>query len=366
MNIKTRLWIIVLTILLLPPITIGFQLYYQRLTGNDSSEALVLSVRILAERLDDAVERRDFSAFARFPRSAELLVRLDDGTVLYKTPGGREATPNGDDGRDYHLFRFISKTGNGTVVLAVPGYLIDQRFRGFFPFPFTLAVLLIIIVGLLLFMLRKLDVSIRKLERATEKIASGDLDFPSKEFITREFDSLGRALDRMRIQLKEDRERRDRFIMGISHDLKTPLAVIQGYLDAMVEGLADTEEKREAYQNILRNHANLLEARIEHLIELAKTASTEWRQNLNAQDLGSFLSDTLQPLSEYASFHGFTLTVSNGLPAPCLIDFDRDMLRRVFENLISNAVSYGDSKFPILVKVQEDPPGGIIEIRVDN
>ncbi len=367
MSIKKRLWVVVMTILLLPPVTMGLLVYYQRLSGGNPSEALILSVRTITEKLEGAIERGDFSAFSRLPAGVEILVRLDDGRVLYRTPQGND-TPGPVPGtRDFHLFRFTSPRGAGSVFLSVPGYLINQASRPLWSLTLTMVLLLIIIIGLPLAMLRQLDGAIKKLERAMVKIASGDLDFPSGEFISGDLESLGLALDRMRLQLKEERGRRDRFIMGISHDLKTPLAVIQGYLEALNEGLADTEEKRNNYQQILLNHSNLLEARIEHLIELAKTTSFEWRNHLTEQDLHDFIRETLGSLSEYASFRGFTVHCTNALPQPCPVRFDADMLRRVFENLISNAIAYGDAQHPILISAQGGSSSReYLEITVEN
>lgn len=366
MSIKTRLWVVVLTILLLPPITMGLLVYYQRLGAGNPSEALILSVRTITEKLEGAVEKEDFSAFSHLPPGVELLVRLDNGMVLYRTPQGSDSPTTQPGTRDFHLFRFTSSRGDGSVFLSVPGYLINQTSRPLWSLTLASVLLLIIIIGLPLYMLRQLDRAIKKLERAMVKIASGDLDFPSGEFISGDLESLGVALDRMRLQLKEERGRRDRFIMGISHDLKTPLAVIKGYLEALTEGLADTEEKRNSYQQILLNHTNLLEARIEHLIELAKTTSFEWRRQLTEQDLHGFISETLRSLSEYASFRGFSVQTENALPNPCPVRFDGDMLRRVFENLISNALSYGDPGSPIRVTARPDPSRELLEIAVEN
>ena len=113
-------------------------------------------------------------------------------------------------------------------------------------------------------------------------------------------------------------------------------------------------------------HAPPLEARIEHLIELAKTTSFEWRRQLTEQDLHGFISETLRSLSEYASFRGFSVQTENALPNPCPVRFDGDMLRRVFENLISNALSYGDPGSPIRVTARPDPSRELLEIAVEN
>jgi signal transduction histidine kinase len=130
----------------------------------------------------------------------------------------------------------------------------------------------------------------------------------------------------MRSQLKEDRERRTGSSWGL-HDLKTPLSVIQGYLEALDDGLANSEEKKERYLKIMRAKADLLEARIAHLIELAKTTTTEWRNSLEEADLGEFMEETLAPLAEYFAIRGYALERRQELEKR-IVSFDRDMIAR--------------------------------------
>ena len=85
--------------------------------------------------------------------------------------------------------------------------------------------------------------SISILEKDTDRIASGDLDFDLeaeaavKHHVSNEITSLTKNLNKMRLALKDETERRNRFIMGISHDLRTPVALIRGYTEAITEGV---------------------------------------------------------------------------------------------------------------------------------
>ena len=86
--------------------------------------------------------------------------------------------------------------------------------------------------------LRSLNRSILKLEGATRRIAEGDLDFELPARGNDQIASLTRSFDSMRRALKEEYARRSRFIMGVSHDLRTPLTLIQGYVEAIADGFA--------------------------------------------------------------------------------------------------------------------------------
>lgn len=366
MNIKSKLLLIVFSILLLPPISIVLQIKYQQFTGNGFPEPLIRSILLLSGQVRKAVDSGDFSHLANLPEGTEVIVQTDSGEVLYKTANANLISMGVSAGRDYHAFRFVAEKTRGTVYLSLPGNLINATLTDYNSFGLPFVMVILLVVSLPLLILHSLSRSIRKLEKVTVKIASGDFDFPASDLATPDLVSLGKALDLMRRQLKEDRERRDRFIMGVSHDLKTPLAVIQGYLDALREGLADTDEKKTAYYEIMSSRADLLGARIGHLIDLAKTTTGEWNRTLIESDLGEFITDTMPPLADFCATRGFSLETRIDLPFPCFLAFDRDMILRVFENLVSNAVSYGDHSVPITVTARNEADTGSIEIRVEN
>ena len=94
--------------------------------------------------------------------------------------------------------------------------------------------------------------SVTRLQRATRRIAAGDLDFKltTREFCS-ELESLARSFDAMRGALKEETERRSRLLAAVTHDVKTPLTAIKGYLEAIADGMAEDRETRDRY---LGNH----------------------------------------------------------------------------------------------------------------
>mgnify|MGYP003557535637 FL=1 len=85
--------------------------------------------------------------------------------------------------------------------------------------------------------------SIEIIQKATQKIANGELDTKleiSGRRNSNEILQLTEDLERMRKALKENLERRSRFIMGISHDLRTPVALIKGYSEAVSDGIVNS------------------------------------------------------------------------------------------------------------------------------
>ncbi|MDX9959433.1 MAG: ATP-binding protein [Clostridia bacterium] len=379
MSLKTKFTLIIISLILIPPLTIVLQLAIQRNLSSGSPETSFIAIRMLARNLNTAVASGNFDAFSALPEGTELAIAADTGEVLYASPEGlankeaviRSTTGAVDKGQgvegaglDLHIFRFSSGGTTGTAYLTTPGGLaVNFGNPALLHLPITLGFFLVAISIFAGSVIRRLGVSIRQLEDATRRIALGDLDSSATDGLG-DLASLGLAMDRMRIQLKEDRERRDRFIMGVSHDLKTPLAVIKGYLDALDDGMAENAGQRTHYIGIMRDRTDILATRIDHLIELSHTTTTEWRHGLQERDFFSFLNEALDPLAEYCTVRGCKLqrNLPSG-PGPILA-FDPDMVTRVLENLVENAIAYGDKGRPISVKAVPTATG--LELRVEN
>ncbi len=203
-------------------------------------------------------------------------------------------------------------------------------FGAFFVFSVVMAFLI----------MKSINQSIQKLESATRRVAEGDLDFALKAQGNDEFSSLTHSFEAMRTALKENKDQRARFLMGISHDLKTPLTSIEGYLEAIIDGYADNPEQMKKYISIIRQKSGLLEERIVQLIDLAKMETGEWILKNEEIALGKFLSTMAAGYGEDASVLKRSFRSNIALPKDFTVIGDKKMLTRAFENLIYNAIQY--------------------------
>lgn len=199
---------------------------------------------------------------------------------------------------------------------------------------------------------RSIRKSIQTLENATRRIAQGDLNFELKTKGSDDIALLTRSFEAMRLKLKEEYARRARFLMGVSHDLKTPLALIQGYTDAIQDGYADSPEKLEKYLSIIKEKSHLLEDRISHLIELIKLETGDWQATQRQVALKDFLDDLGKRYRQDAGVLGYDFKYSVDIPEVLTVNMDPGLVTRALENLINNAIRYSDKKGVIRLETE--------------
>ncbi|MFW5783576.1 MAG: sensor histidine kinase [Spirochaetota bacterium] len=144
----------------------------------------------------------------------------------------------------------------------------------------------------------------------------------------------------MRRQLKDQFDRGSRFLMGLSHDLKTPLSSIVGYVDAIRDGHADSAEKLEKYTSIIKTKAALLESRITALIDYAKQETHEWETSLEPVELRPFLAEFVEIAEIEAAAKGHPFSHLVDVPDGLAVRMDPAMVTRALENLLDNAFRY--------------------------
>lgn len=203
----------------------------------------------------------------------------------------------------------------------------------------------------------------RKLEQAARAIAGGDLEsaVPEAKNGVREISSLAKAMETMRASLKGDRARRARFLAAVSHDLRTPLTSIKGYLEAIDDGMAEDAPTLGRYLSIMRGKATILEDRVNELLDFARMGTGEWKLRLAEIDVGELLLRLCAAYREdaLAAGRGFAFDVDGclGLKLPA----DPKMLGRAFENVFQNALRYSPEGTTVSLQASVAPG----EARID-
>jgi signal transduction histidine kinase len=185
--------------------------------------------------------------------------------------------------------------------------------------------------------------SITLLEKNTARIANGELNLKlltQKGKQSNEITSLTENLDKMRNSLREDEERRTRFIMGISHDLRTPVAVIKGYTEALSDAVLDDPTEIHKALEIINTKTGQLENMIDTLINFVKLNNYEWRKKLIPQPIEPILQEFAKASKITGEIFKRIVTTSIAVSPDLLIPIDKMLFQRALENLFSNALRY--------------------------
>ena len=313
---------------------------------------------------ENPLSKKDFATLKEtlknFPPEVEMIIVANHAEILLSTMSEFKGQRTIDDPT---LFRFIKETSNRYFYQIVSPPLKDnadvilitriardknQRHkappkRGFRTLGVFIVIFELFCIIFVIYLSITVSRSITILEKSTERIASGDLDAtlqkPRDVRTSNEITNLTDNLEKMRRALKDDTERRTRFIMGISHDLRTPVAVIKGYTEAMSDGVMAGDEQKKALE-IIGTKTNQLETMINTLINFVKLDSTDWREQLQKQKIEPEIQEFAQSCVTTGEVFKRTVHAHISVNPDTEVPFDKQLFHRALENLFSNALRY--------------------------
>ncbi len=346
MKLKTRFAIIIIGTFVVPVLVTSLVMF---LFAPDflSFRMATSELGVFALNLKDAHSAEAVVAAAQgLPEQVSVVVFDESDRFLYR----RDAHVSGfSTSVDFHQQSVFTKE-----VVLPDGHSITVLVRSV-AFPLYMPIAgLAAILSVLVFLIflssrtvRSIERSISKLEESTRRIANGDMDTPVVVEGDDTFVALAHSFDAMRMKVKAENDRRMRFFMGVSHDLKTPLASITGYSEALLDGLAEDAPTRERYLKIIHTKGKLLDRRIAQLIQYIKITDDGFHANLRRQPLAPFLATFLELQQEEASLLGGQLDGEVAIPSTLEVSFNQDLLTRAMENLLQNCFRYGDTTKPV-------------------
>lgn len=191
---------------------------------------------------------------------------------------------------------------------------------------------------------RTIVTPLRNLQKATTEIKKGNLDYQIAEEGDREIGDLCRDLELMRIKLKESvhtqlkyEDNRKMLVSSISHDLKTPVTTIKGYIEGILDGVANTPEKTDRYLRTVYQKAQQVDQMIDDLLLYAKLDLNQIPFNFEKTDLENYLTDYLAESEPELELNGIKLTFKSQLVQKHLIPLDQERMKRVITNILDNS-----------------------------
>lgn len=198
-------------------------------------------------------------------------------------------------------------------------------------------------------------VPINELNLAMKKIKEGNLEYMLHTESQGEIGDLYRNYEDMRLRLKEstdekiEHEKQNReLISNISHDLKTPITAIKGYVEGIMDGVADTPEKMDKYIKTIYNKANDMDRLINELTIYSKIDNNRIPYNFHKINVSDYFGDCIEEVGLDLESKNIELNYSNLVGPETMIIADPEQMKRVINNIIGNSVKYMDKEKGII------------------
>ena len=405
MKFKTRLWVTFLTISLVPLLftalafmIIGGSLMHGQMlneSGEFSYDNMSESVQAVGQQVQEIYEglQTDLAENNYIFEDREYLQELSkeladkNGYILvrrnqeiYYTGNEKAAeqifdklpsygTVNGDSSSGYFFsdsqkyvkqldFTFSDGARGSVFIVTRINTLISRTFL----VDMFIAILVILVVISIVFtwwIHRGVFGPVNQLNIAMKKIKDGNFDYMLSTDSKGEIGDLYRNYEDMRLRLKESTEEKrlqekqnKELISNISHDLKTPITAIKGYMEGIMDGVADTPEKMDKYIKTVYNKPNDMDRLINELTLYSGIDNNRIPYDFHRINVADYFGDCVEEVGLDLESKNIELDYSNLVDPDTIIIADPEQMKKVINNIIGNSVKYMDKK------------KGVIDIRI--
>lgn len=193
---------------------------------------------------------------------------------------------------------------------------------------------------------------INRLNLAMQKIAEGNFDYMLESEDDNEIGELYRNYEDMRLRLKESTEEKIQnekqnreLISNITHDLKTPITAIKGYVEGIIDGVADTPGgRRDKYLRTIYTKANDMDRLINELTYYSSIDNNRIPYNFHRINVAEFFADCVEDVGLDLESKNIQLNYSNLVEPDTRIIADPEQLKKVINNIIGNSIKYMDKE----------------------
>ena len=213
-------------------------------------------------------------------------------------------------------------------------------------FSFGSLTYIIILYGLEVFIYRKIKLIYKtihhfKTTKFTPKNYMADINIDPIKRVNEEVIQWAHDQKQEIIQLKAMETYRKDFLGNVSHELKTPIFNIQGFIETLIDGAVNDPEVNLLFLRKAANSAERLNTLVNDLLEISKLESGNLEMNFGAFDICELTKEVFDMYLSHAEKRGVQLKLKEGCDRPFMVLADKNRIRQVLNNLIANAINYG-------------------------
>ncbi|MFZ5351680.1 MAG: ATP-binding protein [Bacillota bacterium] len=209
------------------------------------------------------------------------------------------------------------------------------------------------------------------LKLSAEEIKKGNLDYEVKCESKDELGRLCSTFNDMRIELKESykiqqkyEEDRKALLSSISHDLKTPITSIKGYIEGIIDGVANTPDKLERYAKTIYKKTMDMDRLIDDLFLYSKLDMKKLNFDFENVDLKRYFEDCVEELRQDLEEENSEISLISTLKESSYVLADREKLKRVILNIVGNSIKYkGKDRLKLEIYLSSDEEYAYVQIK---
>ena len=232
----------------------------------------------------------------------------------------------------------------------------------------ALVILIFTSVSVGLWIYRSVATPLVKLRKATQNIKDGNLDFVLDVEGADEFAELCRDFkESAEEKLVLDKENKE-LISNISHDLKTPITAVKGYVEGIMDGVADTPEKMDRYVRTIYNKTVEMDHLINELTFYSKIDTNRIPYTFSKLNVEDYFSDCAEEVGLELETRGIQLCYANYVDSDVQVIADGEQIRRVIHNIISNAIKYMDKGKGMkgIIQIRVKDVGDFVQVEIED
>ncbi len=230
----------------------------------------------------------------------------------------------------------------------------------------------VIVICLVLWIYHSIVTPIHMLQMATQNIKNGNLDFEVEVHNKDEIGELCEDFEEMRIRLKDNAEEKIRseqqskeLISNISHDLKTPITAIKGYVEGLIDGVADTPEKQNKYLQTVYSKAIDMDHLINELSFYSKIDTNKIPYTFSRLNVVGYFEDCAEDLSRELEDEHIGFAYQNYVDDSVQMIADAEQIKRVINNIVGNSKKYSD-KADTKIHMTVKDVGDFVQIEIED